>query len=305
LSTSSVQRLGLLRLVRVRRAATEIAMVGPAVALVATFIVLPIFIAVFLSFTDWDGFTIPPDGVGWRNYSRLADDPAVRSAAKLTVIIAVVGTVVCNVLGLGFAMLVNGTSTFNAFMRAVVFYPYVVGPIIIGFLWSSILGTNGAINSVLESGGHSGLPFLSDPSWAVVSVIGVHVWSLFGVNVVLYLAGLQTIPAGLIEAARIDGANAWQTFWHVKLPLLAPTVTLNVILVIVGLLRAYELILALTNGGPAGTTQTTVFHVLATSFKSSRLGYGAAESVVLLNVIIFVTLIITSTARRRVQAVAE
>lgn len=279
-------------------------MIGPPMALVLALVIVPIVIAVFLSFTDWNGFTFPPRWVGTQNYEQLLDDPAAISAAQLTALITVVGTVLCNALGLGLALLLDGTGRFKAFMRVLVFYPYVVGPIIIGFLWSSILGSNGAINALLEGWGAGRLPFLSDPTWAVVSLVGVIVWSSFGINVVLYLAGLQTIPDSMLEAARIDGASNWQTFWQVKLPLLAPTVTVNIVLVVIGLLRVYEVVLSLTAGGPAGTTETVVFRILSTSFRRAQLGYGAAQSVLLLIVIVVVTLVITFARRRSEEAVA-
>ncbi|MDG4781340.1 sugar ABC transporter permease [Micromonospora sp. WMMD961] len=283
---------------------TDALMISPALALVVVFVLVPIGIAVYLSFTNWDGFTMPASWVGTRNYERLAQDPDVLRAAGLTAVIAVVGTLACNVLGLGIALLLNGNSRINTVMRVLVFSPYVIGPIILGFLWASILGTNGAVNALLRNSGGDGLPFLADPTWATVTTIAVVIWASFGVNVVLYLAGLQTLDASLTEAATVDGAGPWQTFWRVKLPVLAPTVTLNVVLAAIGLLRVYELVLALTAGGPAGSTQTVVFSILSTSFSRSQLGYGAAQSVVLMVVIIAVTVALTQARRRSERAVA-
>ena len=287
---------------RRRETAADIAMMAPPLVLVVCLIVVPIGIAVYLSFTDWNGFTTPPHLIGFHNYVRLVQDPAVRHAAFVTLLITVVGTVACNVLGMGVALLLNRNTRINAVLRVLVFYPYVVGAVILGFLWSSILGTNGAVNAVL--GAKHSLPFLSNPTWALATVICVIVWSSFGVNVVLYLAGLQTVPDSILEAAKIDGASAWQTFWRVKLPMLAPTVTVNVVLVVIGLLRVYELILALTAGGPAGETQSFVYNILTSSFDNTQLGYGAAQSVVLMIVIVVVTVGITAARRRSEQAVS-
>ena len=239
-------------------------------------------------------FDVAPDGTELlitRGTYRLENEP-------LTGVITVVGTVGCNVLGLGLALLVNRSTRFNAFMRAVLFYPYIIGAIIIGFLWSAILGSNGAINSFLQSTGADKFPFLSDPFWAAASIIFVIIWMTFGMNVILYLAGLQTIPESLIEAATIDGASAWQRFWHVKLALLAPVVTMNVVLVVIGLLRTYEIVLALTAGGPAGRTQTVVYNILSTSLANSQLGYGAAQSILLLIIVVAVTIVITRLRRQ-------
>jgi raffinose/stachyose/melibiose transport system permease protein len=283
---------------------TDAAMIGPALMLVALFVVIPIGIAAYLSFTDWDGFTIPPPWVGARNYERLFQDPEAFRAAAYTAVIAVVGTVVCNALGLGIALLLNRNTRVNTVMRVLVFSPYVIGPIILGFLWASILGTNGAVNSLLSSLGIDRVPFLADPTWAMVTTVLVIIWASFGLNVILYLAGLQTLDAALLEAARIDGAGPWTTFWQVTLPMLASTVTLNIVLAAIGLLRVYEIVLALTAGGPAGTTQTVVFNILTTSFSRSQLGYGAAQSVVLMIVIIAVTVALTQIRRRSEEAVS-
>lgn len=289
------------RRARRRETFTDLAMMAPPLILVLGLIIVPIGIAVYLSLTDWDGFTMPPHLIGFHNYVRLVQDPAVRHAAFLTLLITVVGTIACNVLGLAVALLLNRNTRVNALLRVLVFYPYVVGAVILGFLWSSILGTDGAVNAVL--GSHA-LPFLSNPTWATVTLICVIVWSSFGVNVVLYLAGLQTVPDIVLEAAKIDGASAWQTFWRVKLPMLAPTVTVNVVLVVIGLLRVYELILALTAGGPAGETQSFVYNILTSSFDNTQLGYGAAQSIVLMVVIVAATVGITASRRRAEQAVA-
>lgn len=283
---------------------TDAVMIGPALALVALFVLIPIVIAAYLSLTDWDGFTIPPSWVGLRNYERLLQDPEVFRAAAYTAVIAVVGTLACNALGLGIALLLNRNSRVNTVMRVLVFSPYVIGPIILGFLWASILGTNGAVNSLLTSLGVDRVPFLADPAWAMVTTVLVIIWASFGLNVILYLAGLQTLDSSLLEAATIDGAGPWATFWRVKLPVLAPTVTLNIVLAAIGLLRVYEIVLALTAGGPAGTTQTVVFTILTTSFSRSQLGYGAAQSVVLMIVIVAVTVALTQLRRRSEEAVS-
>jgi raffinose/stachyose/melibiose transport system permease protein len=282
----------------------RIAMVLPATGLLTVFMLVPITLAGYLSFTDWDGLSPDPHRVGLANYERLLHDGDVVHAAVVTLVITVVGTVLCNAAGLGLALLLDGPGRVNAVLRAVVFYPYVVGPIIIGFLWSAILGADGAIANALTAAGHPALPFLSDPGWALGSITAVVIWSQFGVNVVLYLAGLQTVPPQLLEAARIDGAGRWQTFRAVTWPVLAPSVTVNLVLVLVGLLRVYEIVLALTNGGPAGRTNTFAFLILSGAFRSNQLGYGSAEAITLMVAIGALALGITTLRRRAEQAVS-
>lgn len=277
---------------------TEAIMVGPAILLVVAFVIVPIGIAVGLSLTNWDGFSPDPDFVGLANYLRIFRDPGVAKAAAFTVTLAVIGTIGTNVLGLGTALLLSRATLINAIMRGAVFYPYVVGAIIVGFIWSAILGSNGAINTVLRESGLDTIPFLSSASFAQASTIAVIIWSSFGMCVVLYLAGLGTIPESLLEAAKLDGLNGWQTLRLVKIPLLAPVVTVNVVLVLINLLRSYETVLALTYGGPAGATQTLVFSVLNVSFASSQLGFGSAQAVLLMICIALVTVALIAARRR-------
>ncbi|WP_205650393.1 carbohydrate ABC transporter permease [Actinoplanes solisilvae] len=283
--------------------ASHAVLLTPATIMIVLFMIVPIVLAAYLSFTDWDGLTPNPQSVGWDNYTRLLHDADVGHAAIVTLIVTVVGTLACNAAGLGLALLLNRPGRLNTVLRAVVFYPYVIGPIIIGFLWSAILGANGAIAHVFSNAGHSPLPFLSDPTWAIGSIVAVVVWSQFGVNVVLYLAGLQTVPPALHEAARVDGAGRWQTFRSVTWPMLAPSVTVNLVLVLVGLLRVYEIVLALTGGGPAGRTNTFAFLILSESFRANHLGYGAAQAITLMVVIAALALGLTALRRRAEDAV--
>ncbi|MFJ2915269.1 carbohydrate ABC transporter permease [Streptomyces sp. NPDC087228] len=288
---------------RAARSLPSIFMVGPALAAIVAFILIPVVVAGRLSLTDWDGFSDNSKFVGLDNYVQLFHDPDVASAAYVTLVIAVVGTVACNVLGLSLAVMLNGQGRVKAMLRGLFFYPHVLGAVIIGFLWSAILSSEGAVNTLLTAAHRSKIPFLSDPQWALAAVVFVVIWSTFGVNVVLYLAGLQTIPESLLEAARIDGASRWQTFRQVVLPMLAPTVTINVVLVLVQLLRVYDLVLAMTDGGPAGHTQTYAYLVLSESFLNGKIGYASAQSIVLMIVIAVLAVVIVSLRQRSEKAV--
>lgn len=280
-------------------------MVVPALAAIVTFVLIPVVVAARLSLTDWDGFSDSTEFVGMANYARLFDDPYVASSAYVTLVIAVVGTVACNVLGLGLAMMLNGQGRLKAMLRGLFFYPHVLGAVIIGFLWSAVLGSDGAINAILSAAHSEKVPFLADPHWALAAVVFVVIWSTFGVNVVLYLAGLQTIPVSLLEAARIDGASRRQTFRQVVLPMLAPTVTINVVLLLVSLLRVYDLVLAMTDGGPAGHTETYAYRVLSDSFQNGQIGYASAQSIVLMVVISALAIVIVTLRQHSEKAVEQ
>ncbi|WP_419999007.1 carbohydrate ABC transporter permease [Streptomyces boninensis] len=286
-----------------RDSLTTLVMVGPATILYTVMLVIPVGLACYLSLTDWDGFSASPAIVGGANYSELAGDPALRRAVTVTLLLAAAGTVGLNVLGLGFALLLNGRARANSFFRMVLFYPHVLSALVVGFLWSAILGSTGAVNNFVTSHGGEVLPFLSDPDWAVATMTGVVIWAAFGVNVVLYLAGLQAVPHSLIEAAKIDGATRWQVFRNVTLPALGPSVTINLVLSLVTLLKTYDLVVSLTAGGPAGQTQTIAYLILWNSFHDGRLGLGSAQSVVLMLVTAALALAVTRLRRRGETAV--
>jgi multiple sugar transport system permease protein/raffinose/stachyose/melibiose transport system permease protein len=267
---------------RWRERLTTASMVGPALLLFVVMLLVPVCLSVYLSLTDWDGYSAKPAIVGLKNYLDLAHAPEALRAGWVTLLIAGAGTLLMTTLGLGFALLVNGASRLNAFFRIVLFYPHVLSALVVGFLWSAVLGTTGVVNGFLTSRGAEVLPFLSDPGWALASLVAVLVWAGFGVNVVLYLAGLQTVPRDLLEAARIDGASPRQAFLNVTLPALAPVVTVNLVLSLVSLLKTYDLVVSLTGGGPAGSTQTAAYLILWDSFHNNALGFGSAQSVVLM-----------------------
>ena len=287
------------------RRTPELVMTLPAVILFAGMFVLPTFLAIYLSLTDWNGYSNNPSFIGLSNYTHLFDNPRIGAAAVFTGGIAVLGTVLCNALGLGVAVLISEPTRINAVLRTLLFYPYILSTLIIGFLWSTLLSGNGVINSFLSQVGLDALPFLADPQWAKASVLVVVVWSTFGLNLILYLAGLQSVPKEYYEAATLDGASAWQQFRHITFPMIASVVTVNLVVVMVALLKTYELVLALPGGGPAGKTQTVVYQVLFESFQNSKLGFGSAQAVLLMLVTATLGLGISVLRRKSEQKVAE
>lgn len=261
---------------------STLGMVLPATVVFTAFLIIPVAVAIYLSLTDWNGYSANPGIIGLANYAALFSSSKVIGAALVTLMIAAVGTVGLNVIGLAFALLVNGASRVNALFRVILFYPHVLSALVVGFLWSAILGTNGVINNVVTGNGGEVLPFLSDPTWARTSMVVVLVWAGFGVNMILFLAGLQTVSSELVEAAVLDGAGPRQVFRHVTLPALAPVVTVNLVLSLVTLLKTYDLVVSLTGGGPANSTQTVAYLILWDSFHNNLLGFGSAQSVALM-----------------------
>ncbi|MFF2325056.1 MULTISPECIES: carbohydrate ABC transporter permease [unclassified Streptomyces] len=266
-----------------RNAGVSISMVVPAVLIYSALLVVPVIYAFYYSFTEYNGFpTRVPEFIGLDNYRTIFGSDDMTSTMGITAVVAVVGAVAVNVAALGLALLLKRTNRFNTFGRVVMFYPHVLSALVVGFLWQAILGPQGVVNTMLEKVGTDSLPFLSDPDWALWSMILVIVWSLFGVQLILYLAGLQAVPEDLLEAAKLDGAGRWQTFRAVTWPSLAPTVTVAVITSGISLLKTYDVVVSLTGGGPAGSTKTLAYSILAVSFPQRNIGLASAQAVLLI-----------------------
>ncbi|MFF9572872.1 carbohydrate ABC transporter permease [Streptomyces sp. NPDC014685] len=291
------------RRVRLRETAVSLGLMGPAVLLYTVMTVIPVGVAVYLSLTDWDGFS-PSRFIGLDNYRHLFDDPSSGDAWYVTALIAGVGTVLMVGAGLVYALVLKGRSRTNSFFRAVAYFPHVISALILGYLWAAILGTNGAVNNTLAKFGMEPIGFLFDEKLALITLIGVIAWAGFGFNVVLFVAALQTVPKELLEAAAIDGATRRQTNLRVVVPMIAPVVTVATVLNLVGLIRAYDIVVSLTGGGPAGSTQTFTYLILARSFEGTKVGYATAQAVFLMVVSAVLALLVTALRNRQDQAAA-
>jgi multiple sugar transport system permease protein/raffinose/stachyose/melibiose transport system permease protein len=282
-----------------------IVMGGPAVLVFLAMFIVPMVLAFVLSLTDWNGYSLNFTFIGFDNYAEAFRNPRTVDAAVFTAVVALVGTVLCNGVGLLIAALIAGNSRANTLLRTIFFYPYIISALIIGFLWSAMLSPQGAVNGLLDHLGVGPVPFLTEVGFAKASVILTIVWSHFGFNMILFLAGIKSVPTEYYEAATVDGASRWQQFRNVTLPLIAPVFTVNLVLTLVGLLKVYDVVLALTDGGPAGSTQTIVYQILRDSFAQSELGFGAAQSVILLLVTAVLGLAVTFARRGAEKKVTD
>jgi len=252
----------------------------PALAMFATFSVYPFSQVAYLSFFDWDGIRPTMQFVGLRNFlEALAQDPtwwvAVRNAAFVTAL----ALTVQNALALALAIAVNRDLRAGLFYRVVFYLPPILSGIVVGLIWGWIYDGNfGILNKLLEflGLGHIGRAWLADPTTSLTAVAVVHMWKGFGWGFVILLAGLQNIPQELYEAATVDGANAWERFWHVTVPLMMPVFFLVSILTILGTMQIFDIIIATTNGGPGYHTEVPVTRIFKWMTASSRFGYACA-----------------------------
>jgi raffinose/stachyose/melibiose transport system permease protein len=200
-----------------------------------------------------------------------------------TLIIAFAVTVVQNAIGLLLALAVNSRIKSGYILRVLIFAPVVITSLAVGFLWQNLYSPTGGFNQILEAIGLGALRqnWLGNPHTALYSVIVVVFWQFVGYSMVIFLAGLQGVPEELLEAAAIDGAGPIRRFWFVVRPLLAPAITINVMLALISGLKLFDQVFVMTQGGPNGATNTISTLIYANAFSLGRFGYAAALAVVL------------------------
>ncbi|MEV6107260.1 sugar ABC transporter permease [Streptomyces sp. NPDC051940] len=256
---------------------------APALLLFAFVVLVPSGRGVYYAFTDWDGLDPSYSMVGLDNFTAmLSDDDAVQALGN-TLLIAVAITVVQNGVGLLLALGVNSAIRSRNVLRVLLFAPAVVTPVVTAYLWRNLLGPDGAVNSLLGLVGPDSWKqdWLGDPDLALWCVVGVIVWQFAGYSMVIFLAGLQSIPKEIHEAADIDGAGPVRRFWSVTRPLLAPALTINLMLSVIGGLKLFDQVYALTGGGPGHATDTLSTLIYKDAFTLGEFGYSIALAVVL------------------------
>lgn len=254
--------------------------------LFAVFILLPVLISFVLSFTD---YAIIGDTawVGLDNFQRILGDPffwiALRNTAFYTALYVPLGLVV----SLGAALLLNRGVRIARLFRTLFYIPVVSSTVATAAIWFWLLNPQyGLVNAGLSVFGVEGPAWLYDAKWAMIAIVLMSVWAGFGVNMIIFLAGLQSVPVELVEAARLDGAGAWRVFFHVTLPALSRTLFLVVTLLIISAFQVFDQAYVLTKGGPGNSTLTFVYYIYDRGFGRLEMGYASALSFVLFVVII-------------------
>lgn len=275
-----------------RTSLIALAFLAPALIILVVFVAWPMLSALRLSFTDASGFG-QEEYVGLDNYVRVFTDPDVLQALGNTAYYALLFTPTAIVAALLLALLVNhrrlpGRGAF----RTALFLPFIVSLAVAAFAWSYLLDPQiGLLNHWLRVFGIQLGNVLQDPSLAMPTVALVAVWKSFGFYLVIFIAGLQEIPSSLYEAARVDGATAWQRFRHITLPMLSNTLAFVMIVALIAALQAFDQIYVMTGGGPYGTTQTVVMEIYTSGFKKLELGFASALSYVLLLITLVLSLV--------------
>ncbi|NUS27546.1 MAG: sugar ABC transporter permease [Streptomyces sp.] len=256
---------------------------APALLLFAFVVLVPSARGLYYAFTDWDGLDPDFSFVGLDNFAEMTRDADAVQAIWHTLLIAVAITIVQNAVGLLLALGVNSAIRTRNLLRVLLFAPAVVTPIVTAYLWRNLLGPDGAVNSLFGAVGLDGLrqDWLGSPDLALWTIVAVIVWQYAGYSMVIFLAGLQSVPPEIHEAASLDGAGPVRRFWSVTRPLLAPAFTINLLLSSIGGLKLFDQVYALTGGGPGHATDTLSTLIYKDAFTLGEFGYSIALAVVL------------------------
>ena len=286
-----------------RKSLAGYAFIAPAIIFLVVFALGPFLFTIWVSLHQWNMLT-PVGDMPWRgleNYRYLLfDDPLFRETFGNTVTFAIANVVISVILALAVALLLNGPIRFRPFWRAAFFIPYVTVPVAIAIVWRAMLNSRyGMVNTLLDMMSLPEQPFLDSISQALPTVVGVAVWQGIGYYMIIFLAGLQAIPADLYEAGKIDGATSWRLFWSITLPLLRPTLLFVVVVNTLSSLQVFDLPFILTEGGPVNSTNTLVLYMYDTAFRFLRMERATAMAVMLFAVIFIITLIQLRLLRER------
>lgn len=270
---------------RANPTAISLMLAAPTIFLFFGFVAVPVVAVVLTSFTEWTGFDI--GGIEWlglQNYVGLFEDQTFLRAFLHTLIFTVATTVLLNAVGLGLAMLVNTRAPGTAFLKAVLFLPVLLSPVIVGLMWSGLLrGVGGGLNQFLDFLGIINQPvfWLGDGRFALAAIILATVWQFAGYDMILYYAGLQNVPATLLEAAELDGARSWAKFVHVVLPSLYHVMSVVVLLNVIGGLRIFDIVYVMTRGGPSRSTEVLATYMYEQGFQLNAMGVASAIAVII------------------------
>jgi raffinose/stachyose/melibiose transport system permease protein len=262
--------------------ATIVLFLPPALLLYTLFVILPIGEAGFYSAFSWNGFGSPTNWIGFDNYRYVFESRAFGLALRNNVLIIVVSLVIQLPLALALAVALSERFRGAVALRMLFFLPYVLAEIATGLIFSFVYdGDYGLLAAIYRVFGAEAPHLLASPSTAMAAILVVVVWKYFGFHMMLFIAALQGLDRSQVEAAHLDGATRWQVLRYVVIPYLYPTIRLSVFFAIVGSLQLFDVVMPLTQGGPADSSQTMVSFLYTYGFTRMRVGFGSAVGVIL------------------------
>lgn len=254
----------------------------PALLILGTFLFYPIVYLLYLSFTAGSFTVTGIEWIGLRNYLRLFTDTDFWRIVGNTAYFTIATVIPTIVIPLGLATLLNRSLVLRGILRTAYFIPSITSLVAVGLAWRWLFQTDGKVNDLLIAVGIEPISWLSSTVWAMPVLILLSSWKQLGFNLVVFLAGLQTIPQSRFEAAELDGANSWAKFWYITLPGLTPTLVFAVLTTAIFTLRSFEQVYIITGGGPLNSTNLLVYYIYEQAFANFEFGYAAAAATVLL-----------------------
>jgi raffinose/stachyose/melibiose transport system permease protein len=269
----------------------------PGLCLFMFAVFVPLVMGAGYSFTNWDGLSRTVHYIGWDNYVRAFSDSDLWIVLVNTFKYAVIVTLLVNMISLVLALFLDSYLKFKNAFRTIFFLPGVISIVLSGFIWKYNYSIG--FPSLFKMFGLNITSPLGDPNYALFGLILIAVWQGIGAPMIIYIAGLQGVSGELVESAKIDGANTAQTFFHITLPLIAPSITINMLLVLTGSLKVFDLVYVTTKGGPAFSTEVISTFIYNNSFANFQAGYGTALSMIFFLILVLVTIVQISIFRRR------
>ncbi len=278
-----------------RKALWGLALVAPNTLGLFFFFGIPVLLAFWTSFQNWNGIK-PPQFIGFDNFQRLTEDPKFSQALTNTFRLIALTVPIEMVLALGVAVLLNQPLRARGLLRTIYFVPVVTSTVAASMVFTSLFQPQyGLLSQILKPFGLGETKWLIDPGLVLIPIAVVAIWQRLGFDMVIFLAGLQTIPQELYEAVVIDGANRWQRFRHVTLPMLSPTTFLVLILAVINAFQIFDQVYVITlrtvPGGVGGSATTLTYFLYRRAFTSSEFGYASAVALVLFGIILLVTVV--------------
>ena len=248
----------------------------PAIILFLVIVIYPLMKGIVYSFTNWNGFSQSYKFIGLDNYIRLFKDPNIRTAFINTIIYGFGSTFLQNIIGVGYAIFLNDKFRGRSLARTIIYLPVMIAPLIMGYvMYFLVQYDGGALNDILKVFGLAPLDWVANGKRAVIIMTIINTIQFVGISMVIYLAGLQNIPQMYYEAADVEGVSSWAKFRYITLPLLMPAITSSIIINLIGGLKLFDIIMALTAGGPGFESHSLSTLVTHTYFRGQNAGYSS------------------------------
>lgn len=264
----------------------------PVMIFVSLAIYIPFIMSMYYSLTEWNGIQKKAKFIGLGNFKQIfSGDTNFTSAATFTIKYCILYIILINAIALFLAVMLDKKLKTRNLLRAIFFIPYILSLVVVGFIWKFIFSQGFDSLTKITGLGIFKLSWLGDPKLAFVSILIVSIWQSVGFYIIIYIAGLQAVPFELIEAATVDGAGPFRTFFSITLPLLAPAVTTCVFMSLTNSIKVFDVILSLTAGGPGGSTYSLTFDIYREAFQNNMYGYGSAKALILFVAVLVITVI--------------